>query len=190
MRAIALDPAPRNTGYAIGDADVKVPVFGKLSLASWGDEEGDRLLAFGRRLTDLCRKYSVTHIFREQLPPGITQNSTTYQHQVMVLGEIARVAAKLALPCAVVLIADWRTRFLGTARALPGLKGDHGRKWLKEQSIAACARRNWFVEDPDAAEACGILDYALATLDRGYCGRTDSIFRRNEMRADEQRRAG
>jgi len=47
--------------------------------------------------------------------------------------------------------------------------------------------RGWYVTYHDEAEALGLLDFTLCSIDSLYAGRTDPVFRRVEMRQDMAR---
>ena len=96
-------------------------------------------------------------------------------------------AGGACIPCAPVAISSWRSRFLGTTKATPGLKGVYKDEDLKAKAIRACALRGWYVSDHNAAEACGVLDYGLASISRRHAGVGDPIFRRAELAADTER---
>lgn len=185
MRVLSLDQAPVNTGWAVGSPDMKAPTAGLFRMRSWGDDEDGRCHEYIVWLEGMCERYQPTHIFREQLFPITDERQfMTVAAQHMIVGLIAATAKRFHCEYRQVLVADWRKRFLGTSKALPGLKGDKARRWFKEQAVVACARRGWDITQEDAAEACGILDYGLASIDRDYAGRTDVIFRRAEHQRD------
>jgi hypothetical protein len=185
MRALAIDQAPVNSGWAIGAPDMKAPLAGMFRMKSWGDEEGARLVQYQEWLSGLIAEHGITHLFREQLYPIIDARSfETVQAQAKIVGVIELTAARHGLPLQQVLIADWRRRFLGTTKPFPGLKGDKARQWFKQEAVTACARRGWLVENTDAAEACGILDFGLASIDPRYESLVGPLFRRQQHRAD------
>lgn len=195
--ALALDQAPVNTGWAVGSPDSRPPVWGRWRLRPWGDDEGVRLNEFEDRLIGLIEKYRVTHVFREQVYPIIPKgrhdkktwrNYETREQQTGVVMAIASVCARRKIPLMQVLIADWRMRFIGCT-SIPGLQGDAAREELKRRAQAECNKRGWWVDNPDAAEACGILNFALC-LDARYERRDNPLMRRAQTAADEMRRTG
>lgn len=192
VRALALDQAPVNTGWAVGSPDSTKPVWGNWRLQSWSDEtEGLRINQFEDRVISLIEKYRVTHIFYEALYPIISpRDFAVRENQAKVVGAIESVAARRKLKVGKIVIADWRMRFIGRTKPLPGLKGDAGREDLKRAAMTACVKRGWWVDQPDAAEALGILNYGLGVLDQNYEHRDNPLMRRAQTAEDERRRAG
>lgn len=191
IKALALDQAPTHSGWAVGSPDSRPPAFGHWRLRPWGTEEGERLVEFEDRMMGLIDRYAVTHVFFEALYPIITpRDFAVRENQAKVVGSIESKCARLKIPYCKVIIADWRMRFIGRTKPLPGLKGDAGRQDLKQAAIVACAKRGWYVDNPDAAEACGILNFGLSTLDPTYERRDQPLMRRAQSEADEARRAG
>ncbi len=200
MIALALDHAPNNTGWAIGSPKAGRIASGVFHLKSWGDNEPERVDALYEWLCGLIQKHEVTHVFYElwtqQSPDRRNGRKTaafdlnTRMNQGAVVGVIwlaSRKAAGRPLPCSAVPISSWRSRFLGTTKATPGLAGVYGEDSLKDKALRVCAKRGWLVEDHNEAEALGILDYSLCSLDRHYAGATDGIFRRAELTEDTAR---
>jgi hypothetical protein len=182
ITALALDQSPRHTGWAIGSPNDPRPKWGALKLKPWGDDEGERLLEFYNWLTATILDNHISHVFYESpFIPG-HGNFHSIEPQFFLIGTINLVAAQFETPVAQVPMQSWRSRFLGTSKAPPGLKGDAGRKALKEMALKACAIRGWLVEDDNIAEALGILDYGLSTLDRKHAGKADILFRRQELK--------
>ena len=181
ITALALDQSPQATGWAIGHPSDARPKWGTFRQRKWGDDEGERLVEFCDWMTGLIAEHAVTHVFYEHPFIPRHNNFASIEPQFFLIGIINFVAARHKLPVAQVAMQSWRSRFLGTTKAPPGLKGDAGRKELKQMALKACAIRGWLVEDDNAAEALGILDFGLSTLDRKHAGRTDILFRRAEL---------
>lgn len=189
MKVLALDQAPTNTGWAVGSPDSRPPVWGHWRLQPWGKDEGVRLNQFEDKVIGLIEKYRITHVFYEKLYPIIQpRDFAVRENQAKVVGQIESRCARLGLPCYDVIIADWRMRFIGRTKPLPGLKGDAGSEDLKRAAMAACAKRGWYCDQPDAAEALGILNYGLGMLDQTYEHRDNPLMRRQQSAADEARR--
>lgn len=178
---MVLDQSPTATGWAIGVPLDQRPAFGVFRMETWGAAEGARLLQFHRWLLDKCQSNGVHRIFYEEPVLPRHGNLDAIEKQLFLVGHINFVAALLKLPVAQVPIQSWRSRFLGTSKPPPGLTGDAGRKELKRMAIKSCAMRGWLVEDDNAAEALGILDYALSTVSHKHAGARDPIFRRAEL---------
>lgn len=185
--ALALDESPNATGWAVGSTEGERPTWGVFRQLPWRDDEPERLAQFRDWLVETARYHGVTHLFYESPidPRGLSfiKSFDTTAKQSMQIGIILMVAHDLKLTVAQVPIDSWRSRFMGATK-VPGLKGDHARKELKLMALKACALRGWYVEENDAADALGVLDYGLATLSRKYAGSADVIFRRRELKAD------
>lgn len=181
ITALALDQSPLSTGWAVGHPNDTKPLWGVLKLKQWGDAEGERLVEFNEWLTKTIAENGVTHLFYEApfLPRHL--NFHSIEPQFFLIGHINYVAACREIPVQQVAMQSWRSRFLGTTKAPPGLKGDVARKELKQMALRACALRGWLVDNDNAAEALGILDFGLSTLDRKHAGRADILFRRAEL---------
>lgn len=184
--AMALDQSPTATGFAIGAPCDPRPVFGVFNLRSWGVHEGKRLAEFRDWLMARIKRHGVTHLYYEapanvQFIAGRAKSFDTTSQQNMQIGVINLVAHDCAVPVAQVAASSWRSRFLGTTKAPPGLKGDAARAELKRLALRACALRNLLVEDDNAAEALGILDYGLSCIDRRHAGKTHVLFNRAEL---------
>ena len=182
--ALAMDQSPRATGWAIGSPGETTPKFGMFSLKPWNDDEGPRLAEFRDWMTALIKTHTVSHVFYES--PVNVQFSKSFDvtsKQNQQIGLINLVAYDCRVPIHQVSVDSWRSRFLGTTKAPPGLKGDMARSALKDMALRACALRGWMIDDDNVAEALGILDFGLSTLSRAHAGGRDIIFRRQELRA-------
>lgn len=186
--ALALDQSTK-MGWAIGSTDGSRPVFGVETFSTRGSDEGPLWLAYEKWLDNVIFEQRIGAIFFEQtfLPPNSGFDSRYKQFGFTIITQL--VAARAAIPAKQILISDWRGRFIGTSRAPAGLKGDHARRWFKDQALKGAAERGWYTDSHDAAEALGILDYGLCTLDPAYESRTGPLFRRAEATADERRRS-
>lgn len=179
MQVLALDQSPTATGWAIGAPNGK-PLWGLLKLKKWGDDEGERLVEFDIWIRKIITEHHITHVFYEApFLPG-HGNFHSIEPQFFLIGHINYVSALHKLPVQQVAMQSWRSRFLGTTKAV-GLKGEAARKELKQMAIRACAIRGWLVENDNCAEALGILDYGLSALDRKHAGKADILFRRAEL---------
>lgn len=179
-------------GWAVGSVDGSAHDWGVKSLAYPKNQEGKAFKAIRDFMISAHEQYLFERVYYEQtfLPReerdehgNLKSREGAFADRFVQFGLTAVIMGtceELGLPHYQVPIHSWRKRFIGTAKALPGLKGHRATKWFKDQAIAACCKRGWLVDDHNAAEALGILDYALCTCDRSYKVRTDSIFRRAE----------
>lgn len=193
---LALDQSPKHTGWAVGTPLESKPAFGVFDMPPWGDDAADRLQSFRDWLTGTITGRRVTHLFYESPvnPPFKSFDVTRMQGKQV--GVIELVAADLLervpwkgerqpiVPVFEVAIDSWRSRFLGTTKAPAGLSGKFATDELKQMALRSCALRGWYVSDHNAAEALGILDYALSVVSPKHAGNRDPIFRRLELQAD------
>mgnify|MGYP000949169420 CR=1 FL=1 len=182
LTVLAFDQSPTATGWAIGSPNDQKPRHGVFEMDKWGNNEGDRLVQFHRWMMDKCQTNEVSDVFYEQpFLPG-HGNFHSIEPQFFLIGHINFVARLLKLPVRQVAMASWRSRFLGTTKAPPGLKGDAGRQELKKMALRACSKRGWVVWDDNAAEALGIWDYACSTLDRNHSSNAGIFAGRQESK--------
>lgn len=191
QRVFALDPAMRNTGWACGSTDGARPTWGVFQLPSWGTEEGKHLHSFKKFLDRTITDYRPDVLFYEDGFIG-AQGSISQSSKAQMNGLIWERAYVYNVRLFKVPIGSWRKRFLGTTKAPPHerVKRDGNRKWLKQKAVEVCSQRGWLVEDDNAAEALGIMDFGLACISTEYAGKTDSIFRRLEFTRDREGAVG
>lgn len=172
---LALDIAT-TTGWALHNQDLERPFFGAVKLPCGENEIGkacDALLGFLDRLDAkvAAQTQPITPLFWEK-PFIPTQVNSQTSERLMGLCATAQMFAYRAglISCYSVDIAEWRKHFLGRGA---GFKRTPDKKRYlpghdpKELAIQQCASFGWHTEIADAAEACGVLDYSLAMLDRG-----------------------
>lgn len=165
-------------------------MFGIFELPSWGDHEGKRLCDFEDWLKNQIITLGVTHLFYEAPADYDFKSFDVTSKQNMQIGKIHSAAYRCKIPAPEqVTPNDWRKRFLGCTKPV-GVTGKAVRPELKRMALKACALRNWFVDDDNIAEALGILDFGLSTLDRKHAGGRDVIFRRAELQEDIKRFQG
>ena len=89
-------------------------------------------------------------------------------YRLIALGAIVeKFAFEVGALCYKVDISTWRKHFIGRGS---GFKRDpRTKKYLpgedpKELAMQRCGEYGWHIDQPDAAEACGILDYGLTLL--------------------------
>lgn len=188
---LALDQSPTNTGWALGKPMEVKPAYGLFALPTWGDNEGQRLCDFEDWLRTKIKSAGVTHLFYESPVDVRFKSFDITIKQGAQIGKIWATAWRCGqVPVAQVAVDSWRSRFLGTTKAPPGLKGDNARQALKQMALKACAMRDWLVDDDNVAEALGILDFGLSTLSQRHAGHRDPIFRRAELQQDVARFRG
>lgn len=186
IKVLALDQAPRKTGWAIGrPCWPEPPLFGVFSLPSWVDREGEMNSRFCEWLYHMIVSHGVTDVIYEA---PVDNDKWAKDFQVTVtqgaqIGSIWTVTRNaLGKEPTESTVQDMRKRFIGTNTVPPGLtRPDIRRQWLKDQAIKACAMRGWLVEDHNVAEALGHCDHALSTLSHRHAGKSDVLFRRADL---------
>lgn len=172
---LALDIAT-TTGWALHYQGLQRPLFGALRLAGGEENVGkalDQMLSF---LQDLqarlaARGHGITHIFYEKpfIPSAV--NSSTSERLMGLCAVVQMFAFRIgATSCYSIDISEWRKHFIGRGggfKRTPDKKHYLPGQDPKERAIQQCARYGWHTDIADAAEACGILDYALSLIDRG-----------------------
>lgn len=179
---LALDIAT-TTGWAWHRPGMPRPFFGAVPLPSEVNEVGEpiaELLLWLRNLYIGLKNDGspITHIFYEM--PFINPrqiNSRTSKRLMGLAGVVEMFAYQVKMTGIYeVDIAEWRKHFLGRGG---GFKRE--KKWSekkqkmvpgkylpghdpKELAIQQCARFGWHTNVHDAAEACGLLDYALTMI--------------------------
>lgn len=91
-------------------------------------------------------------------------------------GVAHEVAQSRNLRVMVMTAQEWRKHFLGPVSVPKGYTKDKRRRWLKQQARAMCARKGWLVHSDDEADAAGILDFALSTLNPHYAVSSTPLF--------------
>jgi hypothetical protein len=172
---VGLDTAT-TTGAAWHHPGMPRPFFKAFKLPGLARDIGQRCDALDKWLSDLHAAYKaeggITHIFLEEQHlgqvgggKGRPRKSIPPATIKMLAGLSAIVqtfAYQIGANCYETGIADWRKHFLGRGTGFKP-RGE----CPKELSIQRCAQYGWHTDSPDAAEACGILDYSL-TLIPGY----------------------
>jgi hypothetical protein len=176
---LALDLAT-TTGWAWHSVEMPRPFFGAFRLPGDPGEVGKPADALESWLFTMYERSvnagaPITHWFFEQQHIGANVDVRNVYRLIALGGIVEKVAWQLKPPgqskvwCYGVPIQSWRKHFLGRGS---GFKRDHtkkGKPYLpgedpKEIAIQKCGEFGWFTDVADAAEACGILDYALAEI--------------------------
>lgn len=185
---LGLDQAPRGIGYAYGEPG-GIPKCGWHELPDFGDNTA-RLGAAAREWTATqAREIGARRIdFEQIIVRKFGLHMPTLYRQFAVVGGIEQAAEMLGLQdhCYQVMIADWRTEFYAGMR--PPKNSDEESALWKDMALKECARRGWWTDNHNAAEACGIWDWACKAADPAYRHRSRVDKRRQQGRHDENRR--
>lgn len=172
---LALDIAT-TTGWALHNPTMQRPFFGAVRLPGGKDEVGEAADALLRFLRDLYIRLRdngqpITHFFYEKPFIPTAANSATSERLLGLCAVTQMFAFQVrATSCRSIDISEWRKHFIGQGS---GFKRTPDKKRYlpghdpKELAIQRCASYGWHTDIADAAEACGILDYALTMVDAG-----------------------
>jgi hypothetical protein len=168
MKILALDQAPRTSGFCYGESTHGVkPTWGVQKFPRY-DDEVPLIHAYRKWLIGLCEEVGIERIFYEQIIISMqhVHLPTTYQ-QFAVFAAIAGTCEFLGIKAYKCNIATWRKRALGKNNKPKWAPTDED-DWLKEAAKVACAERNWLIDDHNAAEAALIWDYGCHKSDAVY----------------------
>lgn len=190
MIIVGFDQAPSGIGYCYGEAGEK-PIFGWHELQDFGNNTA--------RLGKSVREWASTFLkscgaeivyFEQVIPPFNGQKKgIVYAKQITVVCNIETGCSMLGLDdhCYEIKISDWRTEFYAGMRPPKNCRDD-SEVW-KSMALKECARRNWFTDNHNAAEACGIWDWACKANDKAYRLRSRVDKRRQQSGQDAARHA-
>lgn len=178
---LALDIAT-TTGWAWHRQGMPRPFFGAVRFSSGPDNVGQamhELLLWLRELYISLKADGspITHFFFEK--PFISPAAANTRTSERLLGLCAAVQMFAyqvgATSCFSIDISEARKHFIGRGGGFKRAPGKNGQKgpYLpghdpKELAIRECAKFGWHTDVHDAAEACGLLDYAISLMDRGF----------------------
>lgn len=202
MLVLGLDQAPRGIGWAYGEPG-SVPKRGYQPLSDWGNNDADLEEEAEKWLVALCKSAGIERIYFEQVivrKVGLDINILYRQFAVVYAVVTASRIVGLKYETFQVNIADWRTSFYHGRRAPKSKQsGDESIAW-KDMAMTECLRRGWLIEEPkpdapkrlqvahNIAEACGIWDHGCKLTDKAYYTRSRIDARREQTKADEERR--
>lgn len=152
---LSLDIAT-TTGWAVGSPGDK-PIAG---LVKTSGDIGQKMSQLRYGIQELGHEYKPDLIIFEQpLHHVPKQGSSNVLRLALALCGVAEMIAHDAgVRCVEVPISTWRKHFIGYGRA----PKDAHKGWCKDQVIHRCQLLGWGDLPHDAAEACGIWDYACS----------------------------
>lgn len=176
MIVAGFDQAWRGAAWAVGDGSGP-PERGYVEFGNYGDNEGALMLEVYAWIKAFIVAYKPIAIATEQiLFVPATFDAHVVDGQYAVRNSFSLAAAQAGVQHYQADITVWREHFLGLSRAPKGVpKG-----WLKDRALQACLERGWLCESHHVAEACGIWDWLLSTLDRRYRVRSGPERRRGD----------
>lgn len=194
---LAVDQSMTSTGFAHYREGDPAPTWGVFSLPTWEDREGEMLWQWfewlGKKVSDL----GVTNLYLEQTFNPHSHHEALHmkiaQYGQIAMADVVRhlCVTKRGHPLVfeLVPVQSWRAEWIGAEQAPKGLVQHQKRKWLKDKSVEAAAKRGWLVDSNDAADALGILSYCIGAIDPAWRVRQGPLFRRAEMACEEERRS-
>jgi hypothetical protein len=193
---LAVDQSMTSTGWAHLKKGQAVPTWGRFTLPSWHDREGECLWNWFSWLGEKVVETQATALILENtfIPmhnEGLTNRIAQYGQLGMASAVAHLCTTQKGQPVefSVVTPGQWRKAFLGAADPPKGLVQAQRRTWLKERCVAECHIRGWLVESNDAADALGILAYACGAIDPAFAIQQGALFRRAEMKCENEERS-
>lgn len=189
---LALDISKRRTGWAIGSPLMNRPYWGVYATLDWEKKQGLRLHEWKNFLAGKMEEHRVSYVAMEALiiPPK-EFNHDSHIPMAQMHGIVLELAQSRGLKTGAVPIQSWRSHFLGTGHAPKAMaKGSARTDWLKDAAVKRSMERGWYPQFHDEAEALGIMDFALACLDKDYDQRIGPYVRRAELKAEVARFRG
>lgn len=160
MAVLALDLAT-TTGWALHKPGMQRPFFGAIRFSSAKGEIGAQLVKFHQFLVDQHQMHKLTDVvFEASLIPFGKINPETIYRLISLAGHAEYFAHRIGARCFKVELSSWRKHFIGRNPAGGGWKKDAAKK----AALDACSAYGWATNLPDAAEACGILDFYLSLI--------------------------
>lgn len=191
---LGIDQSMTATGwghYRFGD---KLPTWGLHTMPYWGEHEGKYGWEWYKWLDEKLITLQVTHLYLENtFNPKHDEALTNKlaQYGQILLADMAIVAImkcrEVEIDFRLVTVQQWREEFIG-GKPPPGLVTQQRRKWLKDKSVEACVARGWMVENDNVADALGIMNFGCCIIDPNYAVRQGPLFRRAEMKVDNEKR--
>lgn len=163
MRCLAFDTAIK-TGVCVGDAGSRPRAF----TVDLGKVEWDIRFARALRMTErYIAEFKPDLVAIEAPAAGGYQNLDLIGLTVCVRAQAKLMGCKVAVhyPNSV------RKHFLGKAlkaKDFPALNHSAAKKAIKSQVIARCQLLGWAIEDPDAADAAALWDFACSLESRSH----------------------
>jgi len=160
------------TGWAVGLPGSK-PLSGYIKLAG---DIGPKMHQLHDALHGLVRQHDPTWIVFEQPIHEIPKrrdkfgnsvgkgSPATLRMSLALCGVAEMVASEANIPVAEVFMGTWRKHFIGAAQSPKGQTS----MWLKNLAVQRCKQLGWGELTHDAAEACGVWDYACSLRSKAH----------------------
>lgn len=183
---LALDISVRRTGWAVMGPKLPRAYWGVYEDGGdWQKEGGKRLRAYRHWLKEKIAEHGVNTLAVETLI--ISPKEFTYDSHVPMAklhGLTEEIVQENHLTGYRMRSESWRAHFLGTARAPKDKTKGERRHWFKNAAKEIAMDRGWLCEHDDEAEALGIADAVLASIDADYWHKVGPDVRRQELKAE------
>lgn len=160
ISVLALDLSISSTGFALFAGGGAKPVCGTWELAGGIKYAPKAYVRLHRNLRDLNDATPVhLVVYEDTVPPFMLKgrsDAATIKALASLAGHVESFCAAMGIRCEAVNQSTWRRSFLG---AMP--RGTKTADW-KHLAMTRCRELGFEVLKHDAAEACGLLDYALS----------------------------
>jgi hypothetical protein len=181
---LAFDQAPSAIGFAYAEPG-GIPQRGTHHPPNYGENTA-RLGKHVREWSmQLMRSTGAQRVYFEQVlvrRQGLHMPTLIKQMKVVCAIETAAEMLGLEDDAFEVDIADWRREFYAGSRPNKGADADSS-TW-KELALKECLRRNWLVDDHNAAEACGLWFYGCLHSDPALRLKHRADVRRAELKRE------
>ena len=174
MSFVALDIAT-NCGWAAWNPGWDKPIYGAWTLPGDAGEVGRAAVALHHKLADLHAMEPITRLYFEG---GIPTNGLSGNTNMTTIYKLAGLAAHaesfayaVSARCRNVPQGTWRKHFIGKGS---GFKTSQ----FKAMSIARCREYGWAPQCDNAADALGVLEYAIYLSDEIPPWRDATVLRR------------
>lgn len=160
MTFLALDLSKRSTGWALWSPGLDRPACGTWELGSEITGPGTVFARLHKHLMDQHRVTPLESVtYEKPLDPATLGRNTSFDVPFLLMGLAAHVesfcAAMRIRHCAHAHQATWRRHFLGSMKR--GVRTPD----LKAYAMEQCRQLGIMPGKHDAAEAVGVLDYAM-----------------------------
>lgn len=175
--ALACDQSPSATGWCYGDGN-DAPTLG-VEEHSFVDHEAELRAEVFQWARRFIRNIGAEYVFLESILIYTRRiNIQGIHKQFAVYNAIALAAHDNGVPIRRIEPKAWRHRFIGRGDAPADVHERDRREWLKLEAMHSALDRAWQLNSHDAAEAGGLWDFGLASLDPEYAKRSEVARRR------------
>jgi hypothetical protein len=175
MIVLGIDSSPNNCGWCAWDtADGAKPVVGVYHPGKYGDNNLLLLRDVRKWALRMIDDHSPVSVWVESVTPSPQRmNTRTWIDQMSVLAGIDNACELNDLACYQCGPGQWRKRFLGSAAG----SGEE----LKIKAVKRVMELGVLTDNDHIAEAIGICEFGMASVDREYLKRSEADRVRREL---------